>query len=81
MKSFKPKDGSGEPPAPERNGEVAFRGKPHRNETHASMIDPDAQLYKKAAGQAAKLCHMGYVLTENRNGLVVQTEPTRASGT
>jgi transposase len=81
MKSFKPKDGSGEPPAPGRNGEADFRGKPRSNETHASTTDPDARLYKKAAGQAAKLCHMGHVLTENRNGLVVEAELTLATGT
>jgi len=80
MKSFKPKDGSGEPPAPGRNGEADFRGKPRSNETHASTTDPDARLYKKAAGQAAKLCHMGHVLTENRNGLVVEAELTLATG-
>ncbi len=59
MKSFRPKDGSGEPPAPGRNSEVDFRGEPRSNEAHASTTDPDAWLYKKAAGQAAKLCHMG----------------------
>lgn len=77
MKSFKPKDGSGEPPASGRNGEVDFRGTPRGNETHASTTDPDARLYKKAAGQASRLCHMGHVLTETRNGLVVDTAPTR----
>ena len=77
MKSFRPKDGSGEPPAPGRNGEVDFRGEPRSNETHASTTDPDARLYKKAAGQAVKLCHMGHVLMENRNGLVVDTSLTQ----
>jgi transposase len=81
MKSFKPKDGPGEPPAPGRNGEADFRGQRRSNETHASTTDPDARLYKKAAGQAAKLCHMGHVLTENRNGLVVEAELTKATGT
>jgi len=81
MKSFRPKNGSGEPPAPGRNGEVDFRGEPRGNETHASTTDPDARLYKKAAGQAAKLCHMGHVLMENRNGLVVDTSLTKATGT
>ena len=60
MKSFRPKDGSGEPPTSGRNGEVDFRGEPRGNDTHASTTDPDARLYKKAAGQAAKLCHMGH---------------------
>jgi transposase len=81
MKSFRPKDGSGEPPTPGRNGEVDFRGEPRSNDTHASTTDPDARLYKKAAGQAAKLCHMGHVLMENRNALVVDTSLTKATGT
>ncbi len=80
MKSFRPKDGSGEPPAPGRNGEVDFRGEPRGNDTHASTTDEDARLYKKAAGQAAKLCHMGHALMENRNGLVVDTSLTHATG-
>lgn len=81
MKSFRPKDGSGKPPTPGRNGEVDFHGEPRSNDTHASTTDPDARLYKKAAGQAAKLCHMGHVLMENRNALVVDTSLTKATGT
>ena len=81
MKSFRPKDGSGEPPAPGRNGERDFHGEKRSNETHASTTDPDARLYKKAPGQAAKLCHMGHVVMENRHGLVVATEMTQATGT
>jgi len=89
MKSFRPEDGSGEPPESGRSGEVDFYGKPcgiepsgsPDNDTHASTIDPDARLYKKAASQAAKLCHMGHALMENRNGLVVNTFLTKATGT
>ena len=81
MKSFKPKDGSGGPPASGRNAEVDFRGRPHGNQTHASTTDPDARLYKKATGQAARLCHMGHLLTDNRNGLVVRADLTLATGT
>ena len=47
MKSFRPKDGSGEPPAPGRNGERDFHGEKRSNETHASTTDPDARLYRK----------------------------------
>lgn len=54
MKSFCPKNGSGTPPAPGRNGERDFHGEKRSNETHVSTTDPDARLYKKAAGQAAK---------------------------
>src|SRR3954471_24891475 len=81
MKSFRPKDGSGEPPGPGRNGQRDFRGEKRSNETHASSTDPDASLFKKAAGQASRLCHMGHVLMENRNGLALDAALTRATGT
>jgi transposase len=80
MKSFRPKDGSGEPPAEGRNGERDFRGEKRSNETHASTTDADARLYKKAEGQASKLCHMGHVVMENRSGLVVVASTTLATG-
>src|SRR6202051_1409784 len=44
LKSFRPKDGSGEPPAPGRNGEADFRKTKRSNETHASATDQDARL-------------------------------------
>src|SRR3954462_11777946 len=81
MKSFRPKDGSGEPPGPGRNGERDFHGEKRSNETHACTTDPDARLFKKAAGQASRLCHMGHALMENRNGLVVDATLTTATGT
>lgn len=81
MKSFRPKDGSGEPPAGGRNGERDFHGEKRSNETHASTTDPDARLYKKAKGQVARLCHMGHVVMENRSGLVVAARTTPATGT
>src|SRR5207248_1379805 len=64
MKSFRPRDGGGEPPRPGRNGERDFHGEQRSNETHASTTDPDARLYRKARGQAAKLCYMGHLLME-----------------
>lgn len=81
MKSFRPKDGGGEPPGPGRNGERDFHGEARSNETHASTTDPDARLYKKAKGQAAKLCHMGHVVIENRSCLVIEATTTCATGT
>ena len=85
MKSFRPKDEAGAdgPPANElggRNAEVDFRGEKRTNATHASTTDPDALLYRKSPGTGAKLCYMGHVLMENRNGLVVDAEMTRVSG-
>ena len=81
MKSFRPKDGSGEPPGPGRNGERDFRKETRSNETHASTTDPDARLYRKSAGQESRLCFMGHALMENRNGLVVDATLTHATGT
>ena len=90
MKSFKPKDdgkgggdadGGGRTKAAGRNVERDFRGEKRGNDTHASTTDPDARLYKKAQGQAAKLCHMGHLLMENRQGLIVDAVLTHATGT
>lgn len=83
MKSFVAKDQGGEPPAPPpgRNAERNFRGETRSNETHASTTDPDARLYRKSSGQPARLCYMGHVLMENRNGLVVDSTLTHATGT
>jgi hypothetical protein len=81
MKSFRPKDGSGEPPAPGRNGERDFHGEKRSNETHASTTDPEARLYRKGPGQPAKLAYLGHVLMENRHALVVDTRLTQATGT
>ena len=81
MKSFRPKDGSGEPPAPGRNGERNFRREKRSNETHASTTDADARLYRKGDGQASRLCYMGHALMENRHGLAVGADVTHATGT
>src|ERR1700676_2192424 len=81
MKSFRPKEVSGEPPGAGRNGERSFRGEQRRNETHASTTDPEAKLYRKSDGQPSRLCFLGHTLVENRSGLVVAAQPTQASGT
>src|SRR4051794_28894645 len=81
MKSFRPKDGSGEPPGPGRNGERNFHKEKRSNETHASTTDPDARLYRKAEGRESRLCFMGHVLMENRNGLAIDATLTHATGT
>src|ERR1700758_2283304 len=80
MTSFRPKDGSGEPPAPGRNGERDFHGEKRANDTHESTTDPEARLSRKGSGREAKLCFMGHALMENRNGLVVDACLTEANG-
>ena len=79
-KSFKRKDDdSGTPPG--RNPEVDFKGQERCNDTHESTTDADARLFKKSQGDKSRLCHMGHILMENRNGLIVDVEITHASGT
>ena len=80
MKSFRPKD---EPPAPKgggRNATVDFRGESRTNDTHESATDPDCRLYKKSPGAGARLCHMGHLVMENRNGFIVESAVTPPSG-
>lgn len=83
QKSFKKKaEPAPAPPSDDPgNPSVDFRGERRTNATHASTTDPEARLYKKAAGQEAKLCFLGHVLMENRHGLVVNTRLTPATGT
>lgn len=81
MKSVKPKDGSGQPPAGGgRNVEADFHGERRSNQTHGSTTDPEARLYRKGAGKEAKLCFMGHGLMENRHGLLVDACLTQAYG-
>lgn len=74
-KSFKPKDGD--------TGDDGsnFHGQKRKNDTHASTSDPDAKLYRKAAGREARLSYMGHAVMENRNGLAVAGKVTQANGT
>lgn len=65
---------------PHRNAEVDFKGEKRSNATHASTTDPDARLYKKSPGTGATLCFMGHALMENRSGLIVQGDLTKADG-
>jgi transposase len=86
MKSFRPKTspaGGEEPPTPSsggRNAEVDFRGEKRSNETHQSMTDPDARLYRKGRGMEARLGFLGHTLMENRSGLLVDACVTGADG-
>jgi IS5 family transposase len=86
MKSFVSKDGSKPPPGKGqdgcgRNAERDFHGEKRKNDTHSSTSDPDARLFRKGAGKEAKLCHMGHLMMENRNGLIIDARRTEANGT
>jgi len=93
-KSFQPKtvtggESSGDPPPPPpaanafkpRNIAVDFHGQKRTNATHRSTTDPEARLYRKGAGQASHLAHLGHALGENRHGLILGVTVTQANGT
>jgi transposase len=80
VKSMRRRDGKDEPPGPGRNPSVNWHGQKRSNETHVSPKDPEAKLFCKGRGQAAKLCYMGHTLMDHRHGLIVDVEVTEASG-
>lgn len=57
-----------------------LQGKSAVTPTHESTTDPDARLARKSDGDASRLCYMGHVLMENRNGLVVDVSVSTATG-
>jgi transposase len=86
QKSFQRKSSDDDPlnpPPADRssNPTVNWHKQQRSNETHQSSTDSDARLYKKSSGSEAKLGYLGHVITENRNGLVVDTRLTLATGT
>ncbi len=93
LKSFVRKDGSDGAKVQSAkdddpgNPTVNFHGEKRSNVTHRSTTDPESVLYRKANGQASKLCFGTQVLMENRHGLcaaitvhnpIAQDEPTVA---
>jgi transposase len=82
QKSVRPKDEpDDEHPDLSTNNWVDFSGTKRTNETHASITDPEALLARKSNGEAARPRYCGHALIENRNGLVVATSLSQATGT
>ena len=82
IKIYRRKDGGdNDSEGPGRNAERSFHKEKRSNETHQSMTDPEARLYKKGDGQPAKLCYIGHAPMENRHGLVVGGIVSHATGT
>ena len=69
------------PPDPGQNATINYRKQKRSNATHASKTEPATRLYKKTNGAEAKLCHLGHIMTENRNGLVVNSRLILVTGT
>jgi transposase len=71
-KSFQPK---ADPP---KRGS-GYRGTKLLRDTHESKTDPEARLYKRSRVGEARPSYLGHVLTENRNGLIVQACVTQSA--
>jgi len=78
LKEKEERDDSDDDPG---NPSVDFKGKTRRNDTHQSRTDPNSRLCRSGKGKEAKLGYTGSVLTENRNGLVMQAKVLRVVGT
>ena len=81
QKSCRRKDDDSEPPTGAgRNSEANFRGEKRSSETHESKIDRDAGLAKKGPGKEARLSYTLHTVMENRNGPIVKTAASHATG-
>jgi transposase len=80
LKSFRPRDDQEPPQGGGRNAPTDFHGQRRSNETHRSTTDPESRLACKGTHQEAKLCFSGHLLTENRNGLIVDALLCEANG-
>ena len=84
IKNFRPRDrddsGDGAGASGGRNAERDYHGAKWSNETHRSITDGDARLYRKGRNKEARLCYLGHAMMENRNGLVVDGLVSRATG-
>ena len=74
-KSMRRKDGSDDGRDPED-----WRGERRSNETHESKTDPDSRFYRKSNVAPALPSFLGHVATDNRCGLVVNVQTTKATG-
>jgi hypothetical protein len=64
----------------ENNPTINYHGEKRTNQTHCSTTDPEANAGPQGRGKEAKLSYHGHLMTENRNGLVVNTQVTTAYG-
>jgi hypothetical protein len=78
MKSFKPTATHCDDDNDSHGSGDNFHGEKRSNKTHESSTDPDSRLCRKGKGKEAKLSFMGHLLTENRNGLIVDAEASLA---
>jgi hypothetical protein len=75
QKSVQSQDGSDDDRSPGN-----WHGQARSNEAHESKSDGDSRLYRKSNVAPALPSYLGHVLTDNRHGLVVNAQASRANG-
>ena len=74
-KSYREKPG----PPPSKGQGSGYGGEVLKRDTHESVTDPDARMYRKGRKTGWKLQHMAHAVSENRHGLVVATAVSACS--
>lgn len=77
-KSLKPLDEAREADD-DLNGWSSFKGGRRSNQTHRSVVDPDARLASRGGGEAY-LSHSMHLLSDSRSGVCVSVSVDRADG-
>ena len=60
-------------------GKTSTQDSPPEWRKEGSQVNPDAKLYRKSSNTAAKLSYIGHALAENRHGLIVEADATKAT--
>jgi transposase len=74
-KSYQPRPG----PPPAKGQGSGSGGEVLKADTHGSITDPDARMYRKGLKTGWKLQHMAHAVSENQHGLVVATAVSHCS--
>ena len=87
VKSLTRRDGRNPPPPPsdgprepQPGGAWSAHGVKFSNETHRSVTDFDARLYRKGNGRSANLCYLAHDLIDTKSRVILRRAVTRATG-
>lgn len=88
IKSLTRTDGKDPPPPqagvgprePQPAGAWSAHGVKFSNETHRSVTDTDARLYRKGNGKSANLCYLAHDLIDTKSRVILRRAVTRATG-
>lgn len=73
-----PAKGASQEPQPK--GSWSAHGVKFSNETHRSLTDPDARLYRKGDVRSAYLCYLAHDLIDTKSRVILRRAVTKATG-